>query len=282
LSGSWLGDSLLELETLRVNLVETAILSLTLLVYLAGITASIAGTARRSNAIHRTATALVGLGWLLHLAALVRRGFVTGNLPLSNSAEFLLVLAWVVVALYLAVWFRWRVHAAGLVLPPLGAAMTAAAIGLIPGAGQPISQGAQGWFVIHTTASTMGLAALGVAFAMSLIYLTQDRALKSKRSLRILERLPSLHTCDRIGFQAVLVGFPLLTVGIVTGIIWNLIERDQVPTSSAKVIFPLVAWVLFAILLFARKVWGYRGRRSAYLTIAGFALGLLTILGIAR
>jgi ABC-type uncharacterized transport system permease subunit len=261
---------------------ERVLLSLALVGYLAGITLSILGIVRHSARATRGSNYALIFAWIVHLAAVVYHGWVAGRFPMSNSAEFLLVLGWVVLALYFIVWFKWRIAAAGLVLAPLAAVMVAASIGVVPGASEPLAYGTRGLFVFHTTAATLGLAALGVAFAMSLIYLVQERTLKSKQSFAMLDRLPSLETSDQIGHRALLLGFPLLTLGIATGMVWNLIANDAIWTGSPKEIFPTLAWILFALLLVARTLWGYRGRRAAYLTIAGFALGLLTILGIAR
>jgi ABC-type uncharacterized transport system permease subunit len=158
--------------------------------------------------------------------------------------------------------------------------MLAGAVGIIPVAPEPLAYGSQGWFVFHIVASTLGVAAFGVAFAMSLIYLTQDRALKMKWSMHILERLPSLQMCDRVGHEALLWGFPLLTAGILTGIATNLAVHDRLWSGGIKETAPLLA--LFGGLLYARVVKGYRGRRGAYLVILGFVLGLLSVLGMGR
>ena len=261
---------------------DLLLISLVLVGYLTGIALSIVGIARHSKRVTRGSNVAVALAWVIHLIALIRHGWIAGRFPMSNSAEFLLALGWVVVGLYLVVWLKWRVPAAGLVLASLGALMVAAAIGVVPGAAEPIQYGTRGLFIFHTTAATLGLATLGVAFTMSVIYLVQDHTLKAKQSFWMLERLPSLDTSDKIGYHAALLGFSLLTLGIVTGIGWNLTANHTLWTGSIKEIFPTIAWVLFAMLLFARVVWGYRGRSAAYLTIAGFALGLMTVIGIAR
>lgn len=261
---------------------ERVLFTLTIFLYLLGISLSVVGTVRRTTLAHRLSITFLVAAALLHLAVLVRVGVARERFPISNTAEFLLVLGWVVLTLYLLVWARWRIHAAGLVLPPLAALLVAISIGVVPGAQEPIAYGSQGWFVFHTAVSTIGLAALGVAFAMSVIYLVQDHALKAKWSIRVLERLPSLEACDQITHQAILWGFPLLTLGILTGVAWNFVEHHRFWAVRAKETFPLLAWFLFAALLYARSVRGFRGRRSAYLTILGFALGLLTVLGMAR
>jgi len=262
---------------------EIAFLALALIFYTTGVVFSFFGTTRDSPRLHRLSAAVLSVAWAFHLGAILRRGWTDGAPPLANTAEFLMVLGWVVLTLHLLVWLRWRVDIAGLVLPPLAELMVIVSIGLAPGASAPEPYSATPWwFVVHTGASTLGLAALGVAFAMSLIFLVQDRALKSKRSFRLLERLPSLDTCDRIGQDAILWGFPLLTLGIVTGFVRTMTIYGKLWMASPKQVFPLVAWVLFALLIYFRTARGIRGRKSAYVTIAAFLIGLLTIVGIAR
>jgi len=136
------------------------------------------------------------------------------------------------------------------------------------------------WFVFHTTVSTLGMAFLSVAFAMSLIYLVQDRVLKSKKAFKLLERLPSLQKADDIGVRSLTVGFVLLTLGIGTGLIINSEVHERLMVLGPKQIFPILAWLVFASILVFRPMLGFRGRKSAYLTIAGFALGLATVIGM--
>jgi ABC-type uncharacterized transport system permease subunit len=168
---------------------------------------------------------------------------------------------------------------AGLVLPPLAALFALAAMELAgAGSGSTVRGG---WFAFHTAVSTLGMASLGLASAMAVLYIVQDRALKAKQTLQLLERFPALTQTEHLGYQALVVGFVLLTLGILTGIVvnWGMQQRLWVP--GVKQLAPLLAWVIFAIVLVARGALGFRGRKSAYLTIAGFALGLLTVLGMA-
>ena len=81
----------------------------------------------------------------------------------------------------------------------------------------------------------------------------------------------------------------MLTIGIATGVVWLLDEAggDSLRLYErwwkvlAKLTFPLLAWLLFAAILLSRRFLGFRGRKSAYLIITGFALGLLTVVGMA-
>jgi ABC-type uncharacterized transport system permease subunit len=187
------------------------------------------------------------------------------------------MLGLVVMTLYLLALVVWRVHAAGLVLPPIAAAAGFAALAPVR---QAVLPQAQGWFLFHTTVSTLSMAMLLVALSMSVIYLFQDRALKSRRKLKLLDRLPTLDRCDHIGFQALVIGFLLLTLGIGAGVIVNKAEHGHVWTPGVKQTMPVAAWLTFAAALIARARLGMRGRKSAYLTITGVMLGLATVVGM--
>lgn len=252
----------------------------TLVAYLVGIFLAVVATFRKNSGARAAADGSLMLAWALHLAILVHQGWVTGRFPIGNAGEYLVALGFVVLSLHLLVTFAFRVTAAGVVLPPLAALMTLPALWFTARRASEGYQGQRFLFVFHTATATAGMAALAVAFAMSLIYLGQDRALKSKRAPGLLSRLPSLATCDRIALLSILWGFPLLTVGIVTGSVWSFDTYGRVWIAGAKGTFPILAWIVFAVLLYARLVRGLGGRRSAWLTITGFALGLLTIAGM--
>lgn len=258
----------------------TAFLPIALVAYLVGVFLAGLSLIYHSEAARGGASSLFVVAWLAHVGAVLQQGRLTGQFPLSNVAEYLLLLGLAVMTLHLVIWFVWRVHAAGLLLPPLVAlagfiAMTLLSADATPRAGRP-----EGLFLFHTTVSTLGMATLCVALAMSLIFLIQDRALKSHRTMRVLERLPSLDRCDQIGFQALVIGFVLLTVGIVTGLIVNASVHDRIWVPGAKQLFPMLAWAVFAVVLAGRYRAGLRGRTSAYWTITGVTLGLLSVVGM--
>ena len=245
-------------------------------IFLAGL-----GLRSASPSALTAASVIIGLTWLAHLGAVVQQAVAISGLPLSNMAEYLLVLGWAVMTLHLYVWFRLRVHVAGLVLPPIAGLAAFAALQLLqtPRLEETSPMGA--WSLFHTSVSTIGMAILGVAFAMSVLYLIQDHALKARKTLDLVERLPALEQCDKVGFQALVIGFLLLTLGIGTGVVVNAFQQERLWVLSAKVVFPVAAWVIFATVLGARTVLGVRGKKSAYLIITGFTLGLLTVLGMA-
>ena len=255
------------------------LLAVALVAYVLGILLAIAVTVFRSAVARSSASLAFGAGCALHLAAIVARGREGGGLPLTNLGEFLLLLGFAVMVLNLWIWFRWRADIVGLLLPPLAAVAGASAWALLSNPSRP-STGSPTMFYFHTSVSTLGLAVLIVALVMSVIFLFQDRALKSRRTLTILERLPPLHRCEQIAFHALVGGFVLFSLGIFTGGIVSWLDKQTLWTGGPKQVFPLVAWAIFAAVLAGRAYSGFRGRRSAYWTIAGVAVGLLTVVGI--
>jgi ABC-type uncharacterized transport system permease subunit len=238
-------------------------------------------TVYRVEAARRATSVLLVVTWFAHLGAVVQQGLRIGGLPLTTGAEYLLVLGWIVLSLHLLLWFRAHIDVSGLVLPPLAGALCFVAmqrLGVRPA--RPDAPD-DGWFFLHITISTLGMATLCVTFAMSVLYLVQDRALKAKRTRALLGRLPSLERTDRLGHRALVVGFVLLTIGIAAGIVVTAEEHEPI-VLGAKQILPVLAWLIFAVVLGARAALGLRGRKSAYLTIAGFVLGLATVIGMTR
>jgi ABC-type uncharacterized transport system permease subunit len=256
------------------------LLSLALVGYIVSITLSTISVVYSAKSARRAASVMFVLTWVAHLAAVVREGIEAGGMPLGNVSQYLLVFGWIVLTLHLLVWFRFRVYVAGMVIPPLAALASIGALETAPAGPVTSAMTSRPLFLVHTTVSTLGMAILGVTFAMSVLYLVQDRALKAKKTLALLDRLPSLEKCDQIGVRSLIVGFLLLTFGISTGLIVNTYVYHRVWVWSAKSTFPLLAWVVFAAILLARSALGFRGRKSAYLTITGFALGVLTVIGM--
>jgi|WetSurMetagenome_2_1015567.scaffolds.fasta_scaffold66847_2 ABC-type uncharacterized transport system permease subunit len=235
----------------------------------------------RASMASAGAAALVA-AWTLELAGVVVGGIASGAFPLRSGPEYMLMLGFLVLSLHLLLWFRSRVRAAALVLPPVSTLMLLVGFVLQAADAQEYGVRTQGWFVFHTAIATAGVAALAVSFAMSVLFLVKERALKEKRSLTVLERLPTLEKLDRLGFQALMYGFPLLTLGIATGMVYSAAIHDRLWIWGVKEVFPVLAWLVFAVILWARFAQGIRGRRSAILAIAGFALALLTFVGMVR
>jgi ABC-type uncharacterized transport system permease subunit len=258
------------------------LLGIALAVQALGVALAAFGELRRRPPLAAAGAAALVVAWLLELGGVATVVATEGSIPLRTGPEYMLTLGFLVLTIHLALWFKARVSAAALVLPPISTLMLVVGFVLQGFEGQVGAVPTRGWFVFHTSIATAGVAALAVSFSMSVLFLVKERALKEKRSLSVLERLPALEALDRLGFRWLLYGFPLLTLGIGTGMVYSAAIHDRLWIWGLKEIFPLLAWIVFAILLWARFAGGVRGRRSAILAIAGFALALLTFVGMVR
>ena len=100
--------------------------------------------------------------------------------------------------------------------------------------------------------------------------------LRRKHVIGVFQRLPALDVLDSIGLKSVTVGFPLFTIGLVTGTFW--VARGGLGLSAGQG-FGLIAWLFFGSVLLARVAAGWRGRRAAIGTMLGFLFALAAIGG---
>jgi ABC-type transport system involved in cytochrome c biogenesis permease subunit len=126
-----------------------------------------------------------------------------------------------------------------------------------------------------------GSAALALTCGVGLMYLLQERQLKSKSLGAMYYRLPSLDFLDGLGHRALLVGFPLLTAGLITGALQAQAAWGRVLTWDPTQLLSLVTWVIYGGLLQARLTAGWRGRKAALLSVLGFGAVLVTVLGVS-
>jgi len=220
-------------------------------------------------------------GLLLDVVSFARSWWVRGTVPLESTPERISFLALAVVAAYLVAAFLYHLEVLGVIILPLAVVLELTS-NYLPRAAVAVPEEVQpGLRFFHIGVATLGVAAIFLSFGASILYLVQERRLKSKRPGRFLRRLPSLVSCDQIGHLALLWGFPLLTLAIITGAVWSASARAFYWLSSGMETFALLAWSILAVILFARLVRGWRGRKAAYLTIAAFLAVLARVLGLA-
>ncbi len=223
--------------------------------------------------------------WALLSGALVQLiGFVlafvrVGHTPVTNLHESLSFFAWCLVALFLFFDLRYRLSVMGAFSSVL-AVITMLGSGIAPNAVEPLNPALNSWwFPLHVTFAFLGNAAFALAFGAGIMYLLQDRMLKSKRFSTLYYRLPSLDTLDNINYRALSFGFPLMTLGIITGAAWAESVWGTYWSWDPKETWALMTWFVYAALLHGRMSIGWRGRRAAIFAIIGFACLLFTFLG---
>jgi len=124
------------------------------------------------------------------------------------------------------------------------------------------------WIYIHTPLVILGYVAFFVAFSAAVLYLFQERELKLKRVF--FNRLPSLEICDDLAYRSLAVGFPLMTLGILSGALWAQQVWGVEWMSDPKILLAFVTWLIYLLLIHYRLIAGWRGKKAAYLAIVGF------------
>ncbi|OFV89875.1 MAG: hypothetical protein A3J75_04085 [Acidobacteria bacterium RBG_16_68_9] len=219
----------------------------------------------------------VALG--MHGLAIILRGAAIGSVVFNAVHDQLSVLAWLIVAAYLALQARYRLAVVGALVGPLAFLMTLSAY-MVDSGVHTLPHNLQNvWLPAHIAPAFLGYAIFAVAFCISLIYLLQERRLKAKRRGGVLQELPSLETLDELNYRVVAWGFALFTLGIVTGSVMAKVTWGAFWAWEPKQILSTVAWLLYAVLLQTRSI-GWRGRRAARLTIVGFVLLVFSFLGL--
>ena len=248
--------------------------------YLIAAIHSILAFVNKRRSLQRVAEWSTAAGFILHTCALIADWAIDGHYPLFFLRETLSFLAWALVAVYALVLYRYRAQAVGAFTMPLISVLIFIALLVNPGPNDaPESFAATRLFPIHTTLVIFAYAAFFIVFMASVMYLLQERELKLKTFSAIFHRLPSLSTVNDIATTAAVFGLTLLTLGIFTGMIWSWSRYGRIWHNDPKEIFAFLTWLLYLGLILYRSTASWRGRRAAWLGIAGFALVLFTFLG---
>ncbi len=229
------------------------------------------------------------LGLLAHTFALIirwktsyRLGF--GHAPLTNLYESLIFFAWSIMLLYLLIEWRIKNRMLGAFVVPVAFLIMAYA-SIAPGVNnkiEPLIPALQSnWLTTHVLTCFMGYAAFTVAFGCGLLYLWKgSKDKKNGNNSSFAGNLPSPDMLDILIYQSTTLGFVFLAMGIMTGSIWAHYAWGSYWSWDPKEIWSLITWLIYAIMLHARYVRGWRGKRMAIMAIAGFISVLFTYFGV--
>jgi len=206
----------------------------------------------------------------------------TGHPPLTNLPETASFVAWTVLAVELALFIKYRVQAASFFVYPLVLILLAVSAVVREPFAKLNPALRSSLFTAHLLLSTVGVAALFVGLAFTVLTFMQDRALKQKTRGRLWDWIPSLSVCKMVSYRALAIGFSIYTLGILFGILWSYRTTSAPIDLRAKPVGAVVAWVLFAALLQSFITGSYRARRTMFISAGAFIATLVAILGIAH
>jgi len=271
---------------MEMDLISPTLFSLSMYIYLCSFLLYLIFSAIQKRYIGIAATSLISAGLLIHTVGLIYRWVEThrtgyGYVPLSNMYESLMFFSWTIVLIYLLLEFQFKQRIIG-IFATLFAFMAIAASSILPGSDatiRPLMPALQSnWLSIHVITCFFGYAAFAVSFGISLLFLIQHRWEGISGGVGWL---PKTKTLDEINYRSIVIGFPMLTVGIITGAAWAHYAWGSYWSWDPKETWSLITWLIYAAFLHARITRDWRGRRMAILSLVGFMAVLFTYFGVS-
>lgn len=225
----------------------------------------------------RAAATLSALGILAHLVAVTTRGLAVHRAPWGDMYEFITALTCVAAIFFYYILVKYRAWAIGVFV--MGAIVIALGLAetLIYTPAGPLVPALQSyWLSIHVTAMTLSSGIFFVAFVLGIMYLVAERyrnrvAAGKAEPNALLDRIPSGAQLDKLTYRAVVFGFPIWTFGVMAGAIWADQAWGRYWGWDPVETWAFITWVIYAAYLHARATGGWRGVRSHYIQLLGFA-----------
>ena len=224
---------------------------------------------------------LAATGFAFHTSNIIARYVISGHIPIANLHEASSFFAWCIVLLFFLLEYRYKLGLLGSFIMPLVFVLMLSSSMLprkINVELDPVLRSY--WLGIHTVLAFMGDAAFAMAFGIGIMYLIQEHYVKSKHLGGLFQRLPSLQTLDEINYRLITIGFPFLTLAIITGALWAQSAWGSYWRWDPKEVWSLITWFIYAVVLHVRLIAGWRGKRAAILSIIGFCAVMFTFFGV--
>jgi ABC-type uncharacterized transport system permease subunit len=215
------------------------------------------------------------LGMVFHLVSLTEEIVQTGQIASASLHNAESLLAFLIMVVFMLSYLIYKTTTPGIVVFPLVFLLT-----FIAATGQqPLVFASdvvkKGWLAVHILTIFAGYAALFFSFSASILYLLQERALKSKSSSGMFARLPALQVIDDIGYRCLMVGFPFMTLGLIAGLVVAEATYSRIDFLDPKILLSVLMWAVYLLMVFTRLNAGWRGRRAAVLASAAFVTAIV-------
>ena len=263
---------------------ESRIILTSMLIYLASWVAYLVHGFFRNRRGGTLADLLVLFGLLVHTFAIGFRWVVShklgiGYVPLSNLYESMVFFSWTMALVYLIAVQKLASRILGVFVMPL-VLIALASTSLMSDTVRPLVPALQSnWLTIHVVTCFLGYGSFAVAFSANILYLIKVR--KREQGQGWLQRhLPEAGVMDEFSYRIIGLGFPMMSLGIITGAAWANSAWGTYWSWDPKETWSLIVWLIYAAYLHARITRGWKGRRAAWLSITGFVATLFCYLGV--
>jgi ABC-type uncharacterized transport system permease subunit len=214
-------------------------------------------------------TALLLHGYSLYLSLHTIQGV---NFSFFNAVSFA---AWVISLLYLLAAFSKPIESLGMVLLPI-AAITLLLDYFFPGI-RLLPPDTHWELRAHVISSILAYSVLAMAAVQAVLLAVQDRHLRKHHPGGFIRALPPLQTMEGLMFEMITIGFVLLTLALISGFVF--LDDMFAQHLVHKTLLSILAWLAFAVLLWGRYRFGWRGRTAIRWTLTGFIVLALAYFG---
>jgi ABC-type transport system involved in cytochrome c biogenesis permease subunit len=254
--------------------------------YVAAAVLYLAHFARRDARVGRFATALLGAAVLAHTFHIGMQTMEAGYAPLVGTTAALSAFVWLLGLAYLYVELTTDERAMGVFVTVL-----LAALAILPALNPSVEPRPpllrSPLFTVHVLSMLFAYASFALASVLGITYVLLFKEIKAKHLGFFYTRLPSLQTLDKMNARATVVGWLFLTCGLVIGIVWaTQVAGSPDPRAQAmkfadpKILVAVISWLTYSFAVFARRAFGWSGRRAAWLSTIAFAIVLLNFLPV--
>ncbi len=266
---------------------NSLIFSYTTFIYFLAFMVYLAGMVMNRAFLSHLGTYLSVLGFTAQTLAIILRWVESyelgmGHAPFSNLYESLIFFAWTLMFLYLILEWRTKNRTIGAFATPL-AFLAMAYASFSPNINsqiQPLIPALKSnWLISHVITCFFGYAAFAISFGVSMMYLLKLLDSEHKNNL-FLKLIPSNAILDDLNYQMIVIGFLMLTLGIITGSVWAHSAWGTYWSWDPKETWSLITWLVYASVIHTRLVKGWTGKKIAILSIVGFACVLFTYFGV--
>ncbi len=207
-----------------------------------------------------------------------------GHAPLSNLYESVVFFSWTIILIFGILDMKYKYRIIGAFVVPFALLGMAWAQLSLESNIEPLVPALQSnWLLYHVITCFLGYACFAVACGISIMYLIKiksESADSNSAAGGIVSTFPSARILDDMNYRAIMIGFPLLTLGIITGAAWANYAWGTYWSWDPKETWSLIVWFVYAAFLHARITRGWVGKRAAWLSIIGFAATIFCYLGV--
>ena len=254
----------------------------------AGVAYAVHFATRRPQA-GRVATTLLACGAFAHTFVIGMQTMEVRHIPFANASSAISTFVWLLALSYLYLEITSDERSMGVFITPMLAGLQTIPV-RSPGIERIDPLLDSPWFWVHVSSLLFAYASFALAGVLGLTYVVQFKEIQKKHLGYFYTRLPSLQTLDNMNARAVAVGWLLLTIGVVVGVLWTTQARAAAPDdpnlqamslNDPKIVIALLTWGVYSFGMLARRTMGWGGRRAAWLSALGFAIVLLNFLPIS-